>query len=107
MDILDNKAVKRLDNKVVKRSSSRSQGIQPSPELSVSSDIVHKRDDRGIPCSTSNLRTPSIPRAKSEILRRSPRKRNRVSFDSDDLPYLNQPPTVYESPGELKHILIF
>ena len=95
-----------IDNKVVKQSSSRSQGPRLSPELGISSDII--QDNRRIPSSTSSLRMSSIPRAKSETLRRSPRKRNRVSFDPDDLPCINQPPTVYKKiTGELNLILIF
>ena len=88
-----------------------------------SSVVVLKQEDSDIPSSTSNFRTPSItpsipyvlltppkstsPQTESETLRKSPRKRKRVSSDSDDLPCQDQPPTVYKIPGELKHILTF
>ena len=93
LDIIENKAVK---HKTPPRSSSQSQGPRPPPKLSVSSVVVSS--------SSSNFRTPNIPRAESESLQRSPRKRNRVSFDSDDLRCQEQSPTVYKIPGEL-HIL--
>ena len=67
----------------------------------MSSDIG---DDSGIPSSTSYLRSPSIPQAKSKTLRRSPRKRNCVSSDPDDLPCLS--PTFSKISGELKHLHI-
>ena len=61
--------------------------------------VVFKREDTS---STSNLRSPSI-QAESETLRRSPRKKNRVTSASDDLPCLDQPQTDYKIPGELNH----
>ena len=67
-------------------------------DVDESSVVVFKQDDSDIPSSTSNFRTPSIHQAESETLRKSPRKRNRVSSDSNDLP-------VYKTPGELKYIL--
>ena len=78
-------------------------------DVDESSAVVFKRKlkKNDIPSSTSNFRSPSIPQAKSETLQSSPRKRNRVSSVSDDLPCLDQPPTVYKIPGELKHILTF
>ena len=101
LGVIDNKVVK---HKTPRRSSSQSQGPRPSPKLSVSSIVVHEQDEIDIPSSSSNIRTPSILRAESETLQRSPRKRNRVSFDSDDPPSEDPSPTVYNIPGELKNI---
>ena len=51
----------------------------------------------------------STTESQHEILQESPRKRKRVSSETSlsDLPCQGQPPTVYEIPGELKHILTF
>ena len=99
-----------LDNKVVKHKSPRrsySHLPRPSPEQGVSSVVVHKQADSDVPSSTSNFRSPSIPHAISETLRSSPRKKIHLSSESDDLPCLDQPPTVYKIPSKLKHILTF
>ena len=86
-------------------------------DINESSVVVPKREDSDILSSTSNLRTPSItpsvpyvlltppkstsPQAVSgqhENLQKSPRKRKRVSSDSNYLPCHDQP--VYKIPGE-------
>jgi hypothetical protein len=74
-------------------------------DVDESNVVVLKQNDSHIPSLTSNFRWPSTPEAESETLRRSPRKRNRVSCDSNDLPCLDQIPTVYKVPGELKYIV--
>jgi hypothetical protein len=75
-------------------------------DVDESNVVVFKHGDRDTPSSSGNFRTPTICQAKSESLRRSPRKRSRFSSDSNDLPCQDQPPTVYNNPGELKHTLL-
>ena len=76
-------------------------------DVDESNIVVFKQDVSDIRSSISNFRSPSIRQAKSENLRKSPRKRDRVSSDFDDLSCLDQPPTVCNITGELKHIFTF
>lgn len=70
-----------------------------------SSVVIIKQKNSNIPSLISNFRMPDVPQAELGTPRRSPRKKNRVSSDSDDLPRLS--PTVYKTPGELIYILTF
>ena len=76
-------------------------------DVDESSAVVVKHVDSDVPSSSTDFRSPSISQTESKTLQKSPRKRKRVSSNSDDLPFQDQRPTVYKIPGELKAYLYF